>query len=227
MMCRRMSGNNFESVSDLRFSSNTNINSYCNILSFMFSILHTICRATSPFLKLGQVNTEFLGCRINASHLVDRLDALGGNTESDVAFEFFREESLPLQVDLLHLLDALVRKGDHASLTVGSLSEQIAHSGSHFHRRSAISLHGCLQKNKETSQRKKGIRAKALIKTTIRSSGVAREKRKIFSKHQENTLASLTGRCVHTGVPMKAAAWAIAIKARMSDRNLFIFTIAT
>ena len=32
----------------------------------------------------------------------------------------------------------------------------------------------------------------------------------------------LTGRCVHTGVPMKAAAWATATRAIKSDRNLLM-----
>lgn len=89
------------------------------------------------FLVLGQIYIELLGGSIDASHFVDGLDALGRKAESDLSVEVFREESLPLQVDLLDLLDSLVGKGDHTGLTVGSLSEQIANSGSHFHGRCA------------------------------------------------------------------------------------------
>jgi len=85
------------------------------------------------YLEFGQIDIKLFGRLVDASHLVDGLDGLGAHTQAHVAVELFREEALPLQIDVLDLLDAFVRKGDDAGLTVGSLTQQIADTCSHHH----------------------------------------------------------------------------------------------
>ena len=84
-------------------------------------------------LELGQINFELLGSGIDTTHFVHCLDSLSRQTQSNITVQVFREESLPLKVDFLDLLDALVRESHHTSLTVWLLSEQIAHSCAHDH----------------------------------------------------------------------------------------------
>lgn len=90
-------------------------------------------QSVSSGLELGKINAKLLGGSINVSVLVDGLDSLGGKAHPNLATQLLRVEPLPLEVDLLHLLDASVREGHHTSLSVGLLSEQITHTSPHLH----------------------------------------------------------------------------------------------
>ncbi len=101
---------------------------------FVFSLLlFTMCTQKVITLEFGKIDIELFGGRIDSSQLVHRLDSLGGKSELDVAVQGIGEESLGLEVDMLNLLDALVREGNDTGLSVGLLSEQVADAGSHFH----------------------------------------------------------------------------------------------
>ena len=91
-------------------------------------------------LKLLQVQFEFLGSGIDRSDLVDSLNSLGGDTKLDLSAELLGVEPLLLKVDMLYLLDALVRESDNTGLAVGRLAEQITDTCPHLHRSSAIAL---------------------------------------------------------------------------------------
>lgn len=82
-------------------------------------------------LELGQVNSELLSSGINRSVLVDGLNSLGAQSEADGPSHVIRVEALPLQIDLLDLVDALVREGDDARLAVGRLPEEVAGALAH------------------------------------------------------------------------------------------------
>lgn len=82
-------------------------------------------------LELGQIKIELLRSLIDASELDNGLDALGTNAKAHIAVELFGEESLPLQIDLLDLLDASVGKCNNTGLTIGRLSQQVADARSH------------------------------------------------------------------------------------------------
>ena len=84
-------------------------------------------------LELGKVQTELLGSGINTSVLGDSLHSLGGEAKLDVAAELVGEVSLGLEVDVLDLLVALVGEGNDAGLTVGTLAEEVADTGTHLH----------------------------------------------------------------------------------------------
>ena len=86
-------------------------------------------------LELLEVNIELLGCLINSSHLIHSLDSFGTDAKFDIAVEFFGEEALGLKINMLDLLDALVRESDYTGLTVGGLSQQVADSCPHGHIR--------------------------------------------------------------------------------------------
>lgn len=70
-------------------------------------------------LEFFQIHLKLFGSLINASELIDSLDALGRNAQPDVAVQVFRKEPLPLQVNILNLVDALVGEGHDTSLAVG------------------------------------------------------------------------------------------------------------
>lgn len=91
-------------------------------------------------LEFSQINFELLGSGIHRSHLVDGLDSLGRNSHSNLSSKLVREETLPLQVDLLNLLDSLMRECNNTRLTVGCLAQQVADTSSHLHRGSSIAL---------------------------------------------------------------------------------------
>lgn len=78
---------------------------------------------TTTSLELLQINVEFLGSSIDGSNLIDSLNSFGRNTKLDISTQLFREESLPLKINMLHLLDPLVGKGNNTSLAIGRLSE--------------------------------------------------------------------------------------------------------
>ena len=95
--------------------------------------IHSLPLCLSLFLKLVEIHIVFLGRGINASILVDSLNGLGRKTQSDLTSQFLGKETLLLQVDVLNLLDALVRKCHDTSLTIGRLARQVTNTGSHFH----------------------------------------------------------------------------------------------
>jgi hypothetical protein len=82
-------------------------------------------------LELLEIDFKLLGRGINAAHFVNGLDSLGADTKTNITLQVFGKESLPLQVDVLDLLDTLVRKGNDASLTVGCLAQQVADACPH------------------------------------------------------------------------------------------------
>lgn len=91
-------------------------------------------RNTKPnLLELGKVQTELLGSGIDTSVLGDSLHSLGGEAKLDVAAELVGVVSLGLEVDVLDLLVALVGEGNDAGLTVGTLAEEVADTGTHLH----------------------------------------------------------------------------------------------
>jgi len=84
-------------------------------------------------LELCQIDIELFGGSVDSSQLVYRLDSLCGKSKLDAAVQVLGEELLGLKVDMLDLLDTLVREGNNAGTSVGCLSEQVADTGSHFH----------------------------------------------------------------------------------------------
>ena len=85
------------------------------------------------YLELGKVQTELLGSGIDTSVLGDSLHSLGGEAKLDVAAELVGVVSLGLEVDVLDLLVALVGEGNDAGLTIGTLAEEVADTGTHLH----------------------------------------------------------------------------------------------
>lgn len=121
---------------------------------FTTIVVFSLLLSTKITLEFGKIDIELFGGRIDSSHLVHRLDSLCGKSELDVAVQGLGEESLGLEVDLLDLLDALVREGNNAGLSVGLLSEQVADAGSHFHG-SGAGARNTLRKYQKQSKKKK------------------------------------------------------------------------
>eukprot|EP00579_Thalassiosira_antarctica_P025655 CAMPEP_0202008862 /NCGR_PEP_ID=MMETSP0905-20130828/14910_1 /ASSEMBLY_ACC=CAM_ASM_000554 /TAXON_ID=420261 /ORGANISM="Thalassiosira antarctica, Strain CCMP982" /LENGTH=136 /DNA_ID=CAMNT_0048567187 /DNA_START=103 /DNA_END=513 /DNA_ORIENTATION=+ len=82
-------------------------------------------------LVLGEVHSKFLGRGINSSILVHSLDSLRAQSQTNATSQTVRVESLPLQIHLLDLVDALVGEGNDASLAVRRFAEEVALSLSH------------------------------------------------------------------------------------------------
>jgi len=59
-------------------------------------------------LEFRQIDVKLLCHFVDTAHLIHSLDCLGTNTKLDLAIELLREESLPLQIHMLDLLDASV-----------------------------------------------------------------------------------------------------------------------
>ena len=78
------------------------------------------------FLVLRQIYPELLRGGVDRTVLDDGLDPLRAQSQADLTTQVIREESLPLQVHLLNLVDVLVRESDDAGLSVGRLPEEVA-----------------------------------------------------------------------------------------------------
>ena len=59
-------------------------------------------------LELGQVDSELLSSGINGPILVHSLNTLCAQSETNITSQIIRVEPLPLQINLLNLMDTLV-----------------------------------------------------------------------------------------------------------------------
>lgn len=82
-------------------------------------------------LILCQVNTKFLGSSVNGPILIHSLNSLSTQSHPNPSAQLIRIKPLPLQIDLLHLVNAFVREGNDTGFAVCRFAEEVAGSFAH------------------------------------------------------------------------------------------------